>query len=155
LAADIFAHLDRLDFVEVIAEDWLHRPRALRTLAAQLPITLHGVSLGLASAAPVSTTALQAMARLVEQVRPLSWSGHLPVLRAGDVEIGHLTAPPRNDETLAGTRRNLEAARRIVGAAPLVENVATLIEPPGSDRGEAAWLRAVVEQTGADLLLDL
>ena len=49
LAAGILAHAGRIDLVEVIAEDWLDAGRrdlrALRTLAAQLPVVLHGVSL--------------------------------------------------------------------------------------------------------------
>jgi len=36
-----------------------------------------------------------------------------------------------------------------------VENVATLIDPPGSDRDEAAWLSAIVRNSESDLLLDL
>ena len=53
LAAGILSNLDRIDLVEVIADDFFEAPRrrlrALRTLAAQTPVTLHGVSLGLAS----------------------------------------------------------------------------------------------------------
>jgi uncharacterized protein (UPF0276 family) len=35
------------------------------------------------------------------------------------------------------------------------ENVATLVRPPGSDLDEGAWLAAVLDATGAALLLDL
>ena len=49
LALGILSHLDRIDIVEVIADDYFRAPhrerRALRTLAAQTPITLHGVTL--------------------------------------------------------------------------------------------------------------
>jgi len=38
---------------------------------------------------------------------------------------------------------------------PLVENVATLIDPPASDRDEAAWIGEIVGASGAGLLLDL
>ena len=52
LAAGILANLDRIDVFEVIADDFFDAPRrarrALRTLAAQTPVVLHGVSLGLA-----------------------------------------------------------------------------------------------------------
>ena len=39
--------------------------------------------------------------------------------------------------------------------APLVENVATLIDPPGSDRDEATWVAEIVRNSESDLLLDL
>lgn len=45
--------------------------------------------------------------------------------------------------------------RRIVGSAPLVENVATLLEPPGSDRDEGTFTAEVLQAGGVDLLLDL
>jgi uncharacterized protein len=159
LAAGILAHLDRVDLVEIIAEDHFKDSRAglrsLRTLAAQLPVVLHGVSLGLASTVPVETRRLDRMARLVDAVRPESWSEHLAFVRAGGVEIGHLAAPPRSAASADGACRNLAMARRIVGSMPAVENIATLIDPPASTLGGAAWIGAVIGGSGAGLLLDL
>ena len=159
LADRILAAADRLDVVEVIAEDWTERPareqRALRTLSAQIPVVLHGVSLGLASSAPVDERRLAAFARVAEIVRPAFWSEHLAFVRGGGIEIGHLAAPPRCAATIAGTVRNVARARAIVGSAPLLENVATLIDPPGSDRDEAAFVADVLEAADTDLLLDL
>jgi hypothetical protein len=159
LAAGILSHLDRIDAVEVIADDVFDAPRAqlraLRTLASQVPVVLHGVGLGLASAARVDRRRLEAMARVVDAVVPDFWSEHLAFVRAGGVEIGHLAAPPRNAATLDGLARNVAAARAIVGRAPLLENVATLLEPPGSDRDEATWVAGAVDAADSDLLLDL
>src|SRR5262245_3063190 len=57
LAAGIFAHLDEIDVVEVIADNYFKASRreldALRGLAEQVPVYLHGVGLGLASSFPV------------------------------------------------------------------------------------------------------
>jgi uncharacterized protein (UPF0276 family) len=159
LAAGILANLDRIDIVEVIADDYFraahHELRALRTLAAQTRVTLHGVSLGMASAVPVETSRLEAMARLCEQVAPEFWSEHLAFVRGGGIEIGHLAAPPRNEATIEGALANLARAKQIAGIAPQVENVATLIDPPGSDRDEASWISAIVRHSDSLLLLDL
>ncbi len=54
-----------------------------------------------------------------------------------------------------GSALNLERARGMVGSLPLVENVATLIDPPGSDRDEPTWIADVLTASGAGLLLDL
>lgn len=159
LAAGILANLERIDIVEVIADDYFRasRPerRALRTLGAQTPITLHGVSLGLASAVPVEPRRLIDMARLCDEVSPQFWSEHLAFVRGGGIELGHLAAPPRTEATIAGTIANLARAKQIVGVAPQVENVATLIDPPGSDRDEASWLSAIVRNSESTILLDL
>ena len=159
LAAGILANLDRIDIVEVIADDYFRAPRqarrALRTLAAQTPVTLHGVSLGLASAVPVESRRLDDMARLCDDVRPAFWSEHLAFVRGGAIEIGHLATPPRSEATIEGALANLARAKQIVGVAPQVENVATLIDPPGSDRDEAAWISAILRNSESNLLLDL
>jgi len=156
LGAAILANLDRIDAVELLAEefDQSHR-RALRFLRQHVAIVVHGTSLGLASTEPVDRKRLDAVARVVEWTQAESWSEHLAFVRAGGMEIGHLAAPPRNDATLEGLMRNVETARRVVGSAPLLENVATLIDPPFSTYDEIAWMEAVARATGCDLLLDL
>ena len=91
LAAGILAHLDRIDLIEVTAEDYFDAPRrdlrALQTLAAQVSIVLHGVSLGLASTVPVETRRLDRIARLIEATGTESWSEHLAFVRGGGLEI--------------------------------------------------------------------
>lgn len=88
-------------------------------------------------------------------MKPESWSEHLAFVRAGDIEIGHLTAPPRTATTIDATAANLDLARRVVGSAPSVENIATLIDPPASDRDEATWLCQTIAAADSGLLLDL
>ena len=159
LAAGILANLDRIDVVEVIADDYFDasqkKRRALGTLAAQVPVTLHGVSLGMASCSRVDARRLDRMARLVNELRLETWSEHLAFVRAGGIEIGHLTATPRTEETIEATMRNLAIATRIVGVAPQMENIATLIDPPGSEMAEPVWLREIVRGSGCEMLLDL
>jgi uncharacterized protein (UPF0276 family) len=159
LAAGIVLNLDRIDVVEVLADDYLEAPaaelRALRTLGAQVPVLLHGTGLGLASCERVSHRRLDRLARVVDTVRPEGWSEHLAFVRGGGREIGHLAAPPRNGVTVEGTAANLAVARAVIGSAPLVENVATLVEPPGSPMTEPEWVAAVLGESGCDLLLDL
>jgi uncharacterized protein (UPF0276 family) len=159
LAAGILAHLDRIDVLEVIAEDCFDAVPAviagLRALGHRRPLLLHGVGLGAASTSPVDEARLDALARALDAVAPEAWSEHLAFVRAGGVEIGHLAAPPRTAATVEGAARNLARAAARTGALPLVENVATLIDPPGSTMDEAEWLAAVVRASGCDLLLDL
>jgi uncharacterized protein len=158
LAAGILAHLDRIDVVEVMADDYVRAARAglraLRTLSAQVPLMLHGVSLGLASTVAVDDWRLERMARLLDATGAEAWSEHFAFVRGG-VEIGHLAAPPRSAASVDGAAANLDRARRITGAAPLVENIATLVEPPASSLDEAEWVGRILRQAGVPLLLDL
>ena len=159
LAAGILSNLAQIDVLEVIADDYYRASRAgmdaLCSLARQVPVSLHGVGMGLASAIPAEPRRLHAMARLMQTVRAESWSEHLSFVRAGGVEIGHLAAPPRTPASAAGAVANIALASRIVGSAPLMENIATLIEPPASTLDEAGWLAQVIEGARVPLLLDL
>lgn len=159
LAADIIRNLDKIDIVEVIAENLFHarknKLQAMRRLSGNLPITLHGVAMGLASTIPVEKKRIDNMARLVATLQPESWSEHLSFVRAGGVEIGHLAAPPRTKQSVDGAIRNIEAAARAIGSKPQMENIATLIDPPASAMNEAQWVTEIVDGADCSLLLDL
>jgi uncharacterized protein (UPF0276 family) len=159
LAAGILANLDRIDVVEVIAEEQFaaspRAGRALETLARNVPVLVHGVALGPASTSPVDQRRLDKMARLVDRVKPAFWSEHLACVRAGDIEIGHLAAIPRTKATIDATAANLSRAAAAVGARPMIENIATLMDPPASDCTEVEWVSSVVAASRCDLLLDL
>jgi uncharacterized protein (UPF0276 family) len=159
LAAQIHLHLDAIDHLEVIADREFGAPRrridALRELARQVPLSLHGVSMGLASSGAADETILARMARLVARIEPDHWSEHLAFVRAGGFEIGHLAAAPYAPQTLEGTLRNLEHARQVVGSLPQVENVAALLPPPGSHWSEEEFIARCVRGSRAPLLLDL
>jgi uncharacterized protein (UPF0276 family) len=159
LAAGILNHLDEIDVVEVMADDYEGVSRdeldVMRALGRARPISLHGVSLGLASSHPVERSRLDRMARVVEALAAESWSEHLAFVRAGGVELGHLCSPPRTTATIDGTLRNLERARGVVGTMPTVENIAGFLDAPASTMDEPTWVSSIVGTSGAPLLLDL
>ena len=159
LAPDILGNLQHIDILEVIAEDYVRADKgeigAMRRLARQVPLSLHGVAMGLASTIAVPPERVQKMAHLVAALEPESWSEHLAFVRAGGVEIGHLAAPPRSAQSVAGAIANIAIAARAVGSMPLLENIATLINPPASTMDEAQWVGEIVRGSGAPLLLDL
>ncbi len=158
-AASLLARFDRIDLVEVLIEPALRLDRrgrdALRTLARTIPLHLHGTGLGLASTEAVEPRRLAAAARLVDDLEPDGWSEHLAFVRAGGREIGHLAGPPRTHAILDGLARNVASARRAAGVAPALENVASLVEPPGAEFDEAEGLSVVPAAAETDLLLDL
>lgn len=159
LAADIHMAIERFDVLEVLADNWFGASRRelslLRALSRDIPVALHGVGMGLASAARTAEARLDAMARLVERVAPESWSEHLAFVRSGDIEIGHLCAPPRCPETVDGAVRNIRRAGAVVGTLPVLENVATLLDPPASSLGEPDWVARILKAAAAPMLLDL
>jgi uncharacterized protein (UPF0276 family) len=159
LAASIFTHLDGIDVVEIIADEYFHARgrvlRSMRSLAREVPVAVHGVALGLASVVPVPGQRLDRLARLINDIQPALWSEHLAFVRGGSHEIGHLAAPPRNAMTVEGTLHNISRARAVVGSPAVLENIATLIEPPDSSLSEPEWVTAILAGSASPLLLDL
>jgi uncharacterized protein len=159
LAAGIFDALDRIDVLEVVADNYLSANRqqrqGLNLMAQQVAVQLHCIDLGLAGSDEVETARLERLARLVNDIGPECWSDHLAFVRAGEIEIGHLAAPPRTEASVENATRNIAKAARVVGSMPEMENIATLIEPPGSTMSEAEWVSRVIAASGCGLLLDV
>ena len=157
-AVNILMNIDEIDIIEIISENFVNDKNlssSLKTLSAQIPITIHSVSLGLASSIPVNVKNLDNMARLFDVFTPDSWSEHFAFVRAGGYEIGHLAAPPRNEDTIQGTIKNICIATDIIGTPPCLENIATLVNPPCSIYSEAQWINKIVSASPAVILLDL
>ena len=159
LAASTYLHLDSIDVVEVILDDYFEAStrqlRALRSLGKEVPVIGHGVALGLASVSAVATSRVERLARVVNALEPQIWSEHLAFVRSGSYEIGHLAAPPRTCNTIDGAVSNVETVRRIVGTLPALENIATQIATTASTMSEPAWVTNILAGTGSKLLLDL
>lgn len=165
LAEEITKNINKgfqdVECLEIIAEDYYKfnakdtPVKSMSDLAKYMPISLHGVTLGMASATNINLRLADGMARLVEAVDPIFWSEHLSFVRGGGAEIGHLAAAPRNNATVDGTLRNIEALAKHIGARPVVENIATLITPPCSSMPETTWLSSILNGSDTYMLLDL
>ena len=111
LAAGILCNLQDIDVVEVIAEDYFSVPQSQGTGPANIVqtgsrrpsrcVSRDGVGRSCRSQAAGQ------LARLVETIRPESWSEHLAFVRGGGYEIGHLAAPPRTAATIEGAAQEL------------------------------------------------
>ena len=68
LAPDLHVHLHELDCIEILAEREFNASRrridALRELALRIPVSLHGVALGLASSEAVAEKCLASVTEL-------------------------------------------------------------------------------------------
>ncbi|MBS0288633.1 MAG: DUF692 family protein [Proteobacteria bacterium] len=159
IAPAILSHLDQIDVVEVIIDDYLNKPltalRPLKLLQSHIQVIYHGIGLGLASSLPVCQRKLTSVSHCLNYLSPVIWSEHLAFVRAGKIELGHLAAPPYTKHTLEGLLKNLKHVKECVGCLPLLENVATLFLPPGSTMTEPVWISEIIKQTGCYLLLDL
>lgn len=155
---EVVRHRDELGAVEHILED-VAGPAGLRDLVQigqAVPVLLHGIGLSLGSAAGLDPDRLRHVARVAEAASPPWFSEHIAFTRAGGVEIGHLAPLPFTREAVATVAANVAELRRALPGPPLLlENIAYTLQLPGAEMTEAEFVRAVLEETDAGLLLDL
>ncbi len=163
----VFEGRPALGFVEVHSENFFaDGGAALAVLDAareHCAVSLHGVGLGLGSAAGLDGWHLDRLARLAGRVQPVRISDHAcfarapaaaggPVLHANDL-LPVAFSPAALDIMV----RNVEQVQARLRRTILVENLSAYL---GSDDGtgqmaEAAFLAALCQRSGCGLLLDV
>ena len=154
-----------LGFIEVHSENFYADGGAalavLRQGRERYPVSLHGVGLGLGSAAGLDDWHLERLARLVQQIDPVRVSDHACFARAplspGE-KVSHandllpLAFTPGGLAVLcANVQRVQERLRRPI----LVENLSAYLRWADDSMGEAEFFNALTRRTGCGLLLDV
>jgi uncharacterized protein (UPF0276 family) len=153
-----------LAFVEVHAENFFADGGAalevLRQARARYPVSLHGVGLGLGSAAGLDAWHLERLARLVERIEPMKVSDHACFARAsvpgaGTVHAGDLLPLPANEAALDLLAANVERVQDRLRRPILVENIAAYLPTSGTTWAEPEFFARLCRRSGCGLLLDL
>lgn len=146
-----------LGFVEVIAEavDAAAPPRHLDELRERgVRVVPHGLTLSLGGAEVPGPDRLDHLARLATRLGSPLVSEHIAFVRAGGMDTGHLLPVPRTHAALDVLVANVEAAQAALPVPLALEHVAAVFEWPDAEMDEAEFLRALLDRTGAMLLLD-
>ncbi len=108
------------------------------------------------SAAGLDRERVRKLGDVARAVKASRVSEHVAFVRAGDVEIGHLTGLPFTREAAGVVARNVAEARRTLPDVPLLlENVAWAFRWPEDAMDEGDFHAEVAAAAGCDLLLDV
>ncbi len=154
---------DGFDFIEVHTENFLTPDSHARTLlietARRLPVSLHGVGLGLGSAAGVDWQHLRRVRALVEAVRPGLVSDHAGfcrALRRQQPMHAHAQLPiPFTALGLDVLAAQVDATQQALGRQILVENLGAYLCWTEDELPEPDFLNTLAARTGCGLLVDL
>ncbi len=159
IASFILNHSDLIDDIEIVIENFFSLNRQQREqiefLASLYTIHFHGVGLGIACSDGIPSILLKKLNSFFSRFPNPKWSDHFSFVRSGDIELGHLGAPPRNDHTVDIIINNLTNIEKELGRKPLLENVSTLLLPPMSTQTEAQWINKIVTAANSCILLDI
>jgi uncharacterized protein (UPF0276 family) len=154
-----------LAFVEVHSENFFADGGAalavLQAARAQWPVSLHGVGLGLGSAAGVDAWHLDRLAALVQRIEPVRVSDHACFARAPRRQGGPLLhgsdllplafTDAALDILVANVQRVQDRLRRPL----LVENLSAYLHWSDDRIAEPQFFNALVQRSGCRLLLDV
>ena len=147
----------RPDFLEVAPENWIgvggRFGRQFRELAQSYPIALHGLSLNIGGFAPLDTELLLSIKQFIRDFDCPIYSDHLTY--CGDQ--GHLydlLPIPFTEEAVHYVADRVRQVQDILEQPMVLEN-ASYYAAPNQQMSESQFIRAVLEESGAGLLLDV
>jgi len=144
---------------EAISENFMDsggRPRAtLRAVAERYPIALHGVSLSIGSTDPLDRAYLASLKRLADEVRPAWVSDHLCWTGVNGHNSHDLLPMPLTGESLAHVAARVRQVQDMLERPLILENPSCYVRFAQSTMSEPDFLRALADETGCGLLLDV
>jgi len=157
--ADFLGARPAVGWVEVHAENYfgaggldLH---VLDRVRVDLPVSLHGVGLGLGSVEGFSDAHLSRLKALVDRVEPVFVSEHLCWNAGIGRHFNDLLPLPRTREALGLVAGRVLHLQDMLGRRILIENVSAYIEFSESEMSEGEFIHELARRTGCGVLLDI
>ena len=153
------ADTNAVDWLEIVSENYLvdgGRPLAmLDRIGERWPLAMHGVSLDIGGSDPLDRDYLRTLAKLARRVRPALVSDHLCWTRHHGVQLNDLLPLPCNEESLRHVATRVRQVQDALGRQLVLENVSSYLRFTRNTMDEAAFLSALVAESGCGLLLDV
>jgi len=161
----VSANPDLIDYVEIPFEQLRHSPEA-GSIQQSLPVILHCASMSVAGFVPADQETLNAIKREAERTRT-PWIGeHLAFISAEAIDndkgeptkptsLTYTVCPQMSEETVERVTDNLAALQTLFNVPLILENSPQYFHVPGSSLSMVDFVTAVIERSGAGLLLDL
>jgi len=148
-----------LDWLEVISENFFEpggRPQAvLERVRADVPIVLHGVSLGIGNTAPMSSGYLHSLAALIKRIEPPLVSDHLCWGGVAGKFAHDLLPLPYTEQSLKHVVERVGLVQERIGRELVLENPSTYVAFAENTIPEWEFLAEVAKRSGCGVLLDV
>lgn len=155
----ILAHGPGVDWFEIISENFIghhgHARHVLETVARQVPLVMHGVSLSIGSTAPLNFAYLDGLKRLADDIGPAWVSDHLCWTGVASHNAHDLLPLPLTDACLAHVTARVRQVQDYLERPLVLENPSSYAQFRASQMPEWEFLGRLAEATGCGLLLDV
>ena len=148
-----------VDWFEVISENYMvpgGQPlQMLDAVRERYPVVMHGVSLSIASTAPLDLEYLDALKTLAKRVNPKWISDHLCWTGVHGVNLHDLFPVPYTEEALKHVVSRISQVQDFLGTRIAIENVSSYITYEHSEMEEWDFVAEVAKRADCWLLLDV
>ncbi len=155
----LLAAPDSVSWLELLADNWLSQGGIttyyLDMLAERFPLSLHGVGLSLGSVTPLADNYLRQIQSLLQRSQAMSYSEHLSFSQLDEAFLPDLLPLPYTEQALQHMSQRVQQVQDRLGQQLLIENVSSYVAFNADSMSEAAFLSALVDNTGCGLLLDV
>ncbi len=156
---DILDGIEGIDWFEVISENYMipgGQPlRILDEIRERYPVVQHGVSLSIASTAPLNMDYLADLKKLAKRVKPRWISDHLCWTGVHGINLHDLLPVPYTVEALDHIVERVDKVQDYLGQRIALENVSTYVSFKSSEMTEWEFLTALAQRADCWLLLDV
>ncbi len=128
---------------------------ALERIRADYPIVMHGVSMSIASTAPLDMDYLAALKALADRVQPEYVSDHLCWTGVHGLNLHDLLPIPYTQEALDHVVRRIAQVQDFLGRRIAIENVSSYVTFAESEMDEWTFVRELARRADCWLLLDV
>ncbi|MEP0203218.1 MAG: DUF692 domain-containing protein [Halioglobus sp.] len=146
-----------VDFMEIAPENWIgvggRLGKQFRALAERYTIALHGLSLDIGGPDPIDTDLVKAVRVLMDDINAPFYSEHLTYC-AAEGHLYDLLPIPFTEEAVHHVAQRVREVQDIIGRPLVLEN-ASYYAQPLAELTEAEFIRAVMDESGAQMLLDV
>ena len=155
----IFHHRAQLDFVELLADNYLGRGGRVRQIVEQtratFPAVLHSVGLSIGGPEPLDLEYIDRVAALAEALGARWWTDHLCWSNAFGVEYHDLIPLPLTQEAVDHVVERVRIVQARIGLPFGLENPSYYMRYAGEEMSEAGFIGAIAEGADCGLLLDV
>jgi len=148
-----------IDWFEVISENYMipgGRPlRMVDVIAERYPVVMHGVSLSIASTAPIDMAYLAELKKLAHRLKPKWISDHLCWTGVHGVNLHDLLPVPYTEEALEHVANRIRMVQDYLGCRIAIENVSSYVEYSHSQMDEWEFVGELARRADCWLLLDV
>jgi len=155
----IFAEWPKVDFFEIISENFMGEAplprRNLRRILDRYPVVLHGVSLGIASAAPLDYDYLRSLKNLVKLTDTPYFTDHLCWTVAHGIQHHDLLPFPYTEANARYVAERVALVQDFVGIPFGLENLSSYVTFAESEMSEWDFYNHIVDVSGCHYMLDI